>query len=132
MKKILLLLITASVLMFAGETPFLINGKMPHVTKVIKQNWDSQTLALTDAQKEKLLEVRKSTMNSVMKLQKEISPLEKEVAVSTMSGALPESLKAQVDQIAKLKAQATMAHIKCIYDTKNILDPKQLEFVFAK
>jgi hypothetical protein len=108
-----------------NSEPFLITGKMPHVTMKVKQNWDNKELALTDAQKEKLLGVRKATMSAVMKLTKEIASLEDEVSKATMSGAKSESLKEKVEQIAKLKAKATIAHIDCIYDTKNILDEGQ-------
>ncbi len=112
--------------------PFLITGYMPHLTKKVKKNWDNPELAFTDVQKEKLIQVRKATIKSVMKLKKEILALEKDVSAATMSGETPESLKAKVDQIAKLKASATMTHIKCIYDTKNILDAKQFEFLLSK
>ncbi len=111
------------------DSPFLILGKMPHLTKMVKKNWDSPILGLSDEQKEKLVGVRKATMINVTKLKKEIFPLEKEVAKATMAGDKPESLKAKVEKISKLKAEATMVHIKCIYDTKKILDAKQLEYL---
>jgi len=109
--------------------PFLIMGQIPHLTKIIKNNWNNPELALTDIQKERLSIVHKNTIGSVMKLKKEIIALEREVAKATKSGATPQSLKAKVDQIAKLKAEATMTHITCIYETKNILAPKQLEIL---
>ncbi len=131
-KKILLLLTAACVLMYAQNSkPFLITGKMPHVTKSIKQNWNNKELALTDAQKERLLKVRSETMGAVMKLTKEITLLEDEVAKATILGAKPESLKAKVEQISKLKARATIVHINCIYNTKNILDEKQFEMLLG-
>ncbi|HIP03282.1 MAG TPA: hypothetical protein EYH01_08955 [Campylobacterales bacterium] len=111
------------------DSPFLILGKMPHLTKTVKENWDSPLLELTDAQKEKLLKVRKTTMTSITKLKKEIFPLEKEVAKATMAGDKPDSLKAKVEKLSKLKAEATMVHIKCIYETKKILDAKQLAYL---
>lgn len=130
MKKILLMLVASCVLMYAQNSePFLITGKMPHVTKKIKQNWDDKELALKDAQKEKLLKVRSETMGAVMKLIEEISLLEDEVAKATMLGEKPESLKDKVEQISKLKAKATIVHINCIYNTKNILDEKQFKML---
>ncbi len=116
----------------AKNSPFLITGKMPHLTKMVKKNWDNPTLALTEAQKEKLIQVRKATMISVTKLKKEILPLEKEIAKATMSGEIPTNLKVKVDKLATLKAVATMTHIKCIHNTKNILDDKQLTFLLSK
>jgi len=110
--------------------PFLILGKMPHLTKLVMQNWDN--LELSDEQKSKLLQIRKETMGAVKTLQPKINKLEEEVAKATMSGAKPESLKDKVDEIAKLKSKATMAHIKCIYNTKEVLNPKQLEKLLKK
>ncbi len=116
----------------AKNSPFLITGKMPHLTKMVKKNWDNPTLALTQAQKEKLIQVRKATMISVTKLKKEILPLEKEIAKATMSGETPANLKAKVDKLSSLKAAATMTHIQCIHDTKNILNDEQLTFLLSK
>jgi len=146
MKKTLLILTAAATVAFATQPtpapamqskgmqhkmqkgtmhkPFLITGRMPHLTKLVMQHWDD--LGLSDDQKEKLTEIRKETMGAVMKLKPQIMKLEKEVAQAAMSGEKPENLKAKVDQIAKLKAQATMAHINCIYNTKKVLTPEQL------
>ncbi len=147
MKKILILLTVTASLMFATDVanitkestkkvmknkqnpPFLILGKMPHLAGMVKGHWDNPSLGLTDIQKQKLTAVRSSTMGDVMRLKKEISPLEKEVASEAMAGKSPKDLKEKVDKIAELKAEATMVHIRCIYETKNILDPKQLEYL---
>lgn len=113
------------------NSPFLITGKMPHLTKMVKKNWDNPSLGLTKTQKEKLVQVRKATMISVTKLKKEILPLEKEIAKATMAGETPKVLKVKVDKLATLKASATMAHITCVHDTKNILDDKQLALLLS-
>ena len=143
MKKIVLMIATAATLAFATtpmpgmgqgahmgkkmqkmQKPFLILGKMPHLTKLVMMHWDD--LGLSDDQKAKLVEIRKATMGAVKTLKPKIMKLENEVAKATMEGAEPDSLKAKVDEIAKLKAEATMAHIKCIYNTKKVLTPEQL------
>ncbi len=143
MKKIVLMITTAATLAFATtpmpgmgqgaqmgkkmqkmQKPFLILGKMPHLTKLVMMHWDD--LGLSDDQKAKLVEIRKATMGAVKTLKPKIMKLENEVAKATMEGAEPDSLKAKVDEIAKLKADATMAHIKCIYNTKKVLTPEQL------
>jgi Spy/CpxP family protein refolding chaperone len=100
-------------------------GKMPHLTKQVMMNWDE--LELSKDQKEKLTKIRIETMSAVKTLTPQIATLENEVAKATMSGEKPENLKEKVDQIAKLKAKATMAHIKCIHDTKRVLTDRQLE-----
>ena len=110
----------------AKNSPFLITNKMPHLTKMVKKNWDNPELALTNKQKEKLIQVRKATMISVKRLKKEIVTLEKEISNATMAGETPANLKSKVDKLSSLKAAATMTHIKCIHDTKNILDDRQL------
>ncbi len=146
MKKTILLLTTAATLAFATQgmpaqgammgkkmqkgamnKPFLILGKMPHLTKLVMRHWDD--LKLSDTQKEELIKIRKATMGAVKSLKPQIMQLENEVAKAAMEGAKPESLKAKVDQIAKLKAEATMAHLKCIHDTKKVLTPQQLKIL---
>ncbi len=143
MKKSLMILVAAATFAFATapipgtgqgahlgkkmqkmQKPFLILGKMPHLTKLVMMHWDD--LGLSDEQKEKLIQIRKETMGAVKSLKPKIMKLENEVAKATMEGAEPDSLKAKVDEIAKLKAEATMAHIKCIYNTKKVLTPEQL------
>jgi hypothetical protein len=62
------------------ESPFLITGKLPHLTKLLKQQWDNPALHLSDTQKSKLLVVRKETVAGTQKLGVEIAPLEKQVA----------------------------------------------------
>jgi len=145
MKKTLITLLTASSLVFALQpttpmkgmnqnmtkkkksAPFLIMGKMPHLTKQVMMNWDE--LELNKDQEEKLTKIRKETMGAIKKVKPEITKLEDEVAKAAMSGEKPETLKEKVDQIAKLKAEATMAHIKCIHDTKSVLTDKQLKLL---
>jgi len=51
-----------------ARTPFLVAGKMPHLTGVLKQHWDDPDLKLTPEQKVVLLEIRKNTMSAVMDL----------------------------------------------------------------
>ena len=151
MKKTLLLTLTAATMLFASspapqqamqqgkamgkkmmkkQSPFLINGKMPHLTKLVKMNWDK--LNLTKEQQDALLKIRQETLGAVKSLKPQIMKLENEIAKATNEGADPESLKAKVDEVAKLKAQATMAHIKCIHDTKKVLTPEQLKQILPQ
>ncbi|WP_187646941.1 hypothetical protein [Nitrosophilus labii] len=113
------------------SSPFLIVGKMPHLTRLIKIHWDDPNLALSNEQKSKLLKIRKETIATVMKLTKKIGVLENEIAKSTMQGEEPKNIKPKVEELAKLKAKATMAHIRCIYDTKKVLTKKQLDYLLS-
>lgn len=121
------LALSLSSLSAASKAPFLIMGAMPHYTKDIMIHWDNETLALNEAQKAKLLDVRKDTMKSVKSLKKEIAPLQKEVASKIKTGSTPQELMPLVEKIATLKTMATKAHLSCLYRTQNILSQKQLK-----
>ncbi len=111
------------------NSPFLITGKMPHMTKTLMQQWDNTALHLTEAQKTKLLVVRKETMSGAQGLGGKIVPLENQVAQEISSGKTPEELQPLVQEIARLKAEATMIHLRCLYNTSAILDQNQLELL---
>ncbi|WP_083568786.1 Spy/CpxP family protein refolding chaperone [Arcobacter sp. LA11] len=119
--------ITFTSLNAAKKPPFLITGMMPHYTMDIKNNWNNKELALNETQKEKLLVVRKDTMTSVISIKKQIAPLEKEVSSKIISGSKPSELMGLVEKIAELKADATKAHLSCLYRTQNILSKEQLK-----
>lgn len=111
------------------SSPFLITGKMPHLTKLLMKQWDNPKLNLSTEQKDKLLMVRKETIAGVKTLTKKITPLEEQVAEGIFAQQTPEGLSSLVQNIAKLKTEATMVHLRCIYDTSGILDTQQLEFL---
>lgn len=150
MRKIVILLITVLVVTFsfaanslmaegnnssAGQgmskksPPFLITGKMPHLTKLLMEQWDNPKMNLSTEQKNELLVVRKETMTGVQTLAKKIAPLEEQVAEGIFAKQTPEDLSSLVQTIATLKAEATMVHLRCIYNTSRILDTQQLEFL---
>ena len=141
MKKTLLSLLAAT-LLFTGsatvlsanqankfEKPFLIQGKLPHLTMMVKMLWNDTDLALTKAQKEKLLVVRKDTLTAVKSLKTKIMKLENEVVTESNNGTKPASLKNMVKKIASLRVEATMVHLKCIYNTRKILSKDQLDIL---
>ena len=109
--------------------PFLIQGKLPHLTGMIKILWDDEDLALSQKQKEKLTLVRENTMKRVKALSKEINKLEAYIIKSTLDGKKPHTLKDDMFKLAKLRADASMIHLECIYDTSEILSPEQLEVI---
>jgi mono/diheme cytochrome c family protein len=113
------------------NSPFLINKEsLPHMTKILLQNWDKATLGLSAEQKEKLLVVRKNTMSAVREIKKQLAPLEAAIIEAVVDGEDPKSVSAKVDEVAKLKAQATRVHLKCIVDTVEILNDEQMETLF--
>jgi len=109
-----------------ARMPFLVVGKMPHLTGILKQHWDDPALKLTPEQKTVLLEIRKNTMSAVMGLAKELDQLESSLAEQAMAATPPDQLASLVDKIGDLKTEATMVHLRCIHDTMEILDDRQL------
>ncbi len=110
-----------------SQPPFLIKSpNLPHMTKLIMQNWDNADLNLTKEQKEKLLVIRKETMGGVKKIKQAIQPLESEIVNfdNNLTKIAP-----KVKEVAKLKADATLLHLKCIKNTKEVLSEKQLEML---
>ncbi|BBG66293.1 hypothetical protein NNO_1590 [Hydrogenimonas sp.] len=141
LKRVLAALVVTAALIFPAaaaakgnkngmkNSPFLITKGLPHYTMILKKRWDDPKLALTPEQKTELLKVRKTTLGSVMALKPEIMKLQKKIVKAAMSGAAPKSLGADVERLAKLKADATRTHLKCIYDTRRILTPAQLDYI---
>ncbi len=110
-------------------SPFLITKGLPHYTMILKKRWDDPKLALTAQQKKELLAIRKETIGSVMSLKPKILKLQKEITKAAMGGAEPQSLAQKVNELASLKAEATRTHLKCIYETRQVLTPKQLKYL---
>lgn len=125
----LLVLALGSTSLSAKQSPFLIQGKMPHLTMLVKQNWNNEKLDLTTQQRKELKSIRQKTMGGVASLKGEIFPLEKSIVKASRQGATPASLEEDVDKLAELRAEATMIHLKCIYDTKKVLTKKQLQLL---
>ena len=114
------------------SSPFLISSGLPHMTMLIKKNWDSPKLGLSVEQKEKLLVVRKSTISGIKAVKPKAMKLEKKIKELTMSGAAPSKLNPMVDVLADFKAQITKVQIRCIHDSKNILTQKQVAFLLNR
>ncbi len=114
------------------SSPFLINSGLPHMTMLIKNNWESKELALTPTQKEKLLLVRKATIGGIKAVKPKVMQLEKEIKNLTMTGADTSIITPKVDQLAKYKAELTKVQIACIHNSKNILSSAQVAFLLQK
>ena len=112
------------------SSPFLINSEsLPHMTKLLVEHWDKAALGLTSDQKQKLLVVRKNTIMGVRKIKKQLKDLEFEVSEAMIDRESVESVEKQVQGIAKLKAEATKIHLKCISDTTTILSEEQVDYL---
>ena len=112
------------------SAPFLVNHEgLPHMTKLLIQNWDKAKLGLTKEQKEKLLVVREETLSAVKALKKQLKPLEASVAEAMIDREDPKSVEKTLEQIAKLKIEGTKVHLKCIAETTSILSEEQVAFL---
>ena len=112
------------------SSPFLLNqDEFPHLTKMLIQNWDKGTLGLTKEQKEKLLVVRKETLAGVKKIKKALKPLQDEVLDLMYEEEELSKLQPKIEAIAKLKAEGSMIHLKCIKETLAILTDEQQELL---
>ena len=112
------------------NSPFLINREnLPHLTGLLIKNWDKAALGLSDEQKEKLLVIRKETQEGVKKLKMKIDELEAEVIEAMIDREASSTVESQVDEIAKLKAEVTKIHLKCISNTTSSLSDEQIEFL---
>lgn len=109
--------------------PFLIIDKLPHLSMMIKVLWDDEDLALTPEQKTKLIQIRQETRSAAMAIAGEIDRLEAEIVKASFDGVKPEDLQTKVNELASLRAQATMAHLACIYNTRVLLTQEQLDII---
>lgn len=113
------------------NSPFLINNEaLPHMTKLLLVTWDKATLGLTDEQKEKLLVVRKETITAVKKIKQQVKTLEAEIIEAMVDGEdTLDKIKPKVEEVAKLKVEATIVQLKCLKDSMSILTEEQMEFL---
>ena len=126
----LLFSLTATSVIAQGKgSPFLISGKIPHLTKLLMQQWDDPELNLSAQQKSELLKIRTKTLTQVRKLAPEIGSLETQVATGIFSDQTPEELSSIVSTIAELKTEETMIQLRCIDATRKILDQQQLKML---
>ncbi|SFV59517.1 hypothetical protein MNB_SV-14-614 [hydrothermal vent metagenome] len=102
---------------------------LPHLTKILVENWDKGTLGLTDEQKKKLLVVRKETMSGVKKVKKELKALESEIIEMSVDAEDLAKIEPKVQEVAKLKSKATMIQLKCLKDSIEILNDEQMEMI---
>lgn len=112
------------------NSPFLLNNEeLPHLTKLLMLNWDKAKLGLTDEQKEKLLVVRNETLNAVNEIKQKVKVLEDEIIEATVDDEALEKIYPKVEEVAKLKVEATKVQLKCLKESMNILNDEQIEFL---
>ena len=112
------------------KSPFLMNqDELPHLTKILMESWDKATLNLTADQKTKLLLIRTETMTGVKKIKKALQTLEADIIEMSVDGEELSKVKPKVEEVAKLKAEATMIQLKCLKESIETLSDDQLELI---
>lgn len=112
------------------NSPFLINREeLPHLTKLLVMHWDKKSLGLSEDQKSKLLVVRNETLKAVGDIKEKAKELEDEIIELSVDDEPLETIAPKVDELAKLKAEATKIQLKCLKESLKILNDKQIEFL---
>lgn len=112
------------------NSPFLVNKEeLPHLTKLLIKNWDKAALGLSDEQKEKLLVVRNETISAVKKIQEKVEELEAEIIEAAVDGEPMEQMYPKLEEVAKLKVEATKVQLNCLKRSMEILNDAQIEYL---
>lgn len=112
------------------KSPFLLNNEgLPHLTKLLIVNWDKKKLGLSDDQKEKLLVVRHETLSAIQKIKQKVQVLEDEIIELTVDGESLEDIYPKIEEVAKLKVEATKVQLRCLKKSMEILNDDQIEFL---
>lgn len=109
---------------------FLIPKNLPYLIGLSLYHPASSGLNLSKKQIEALLEVKKTVTPYITEVGLKVKKLELEVvnAISLKhEGAKAQDLYAKIDEIAKLKADLTKSHLRCIEKVKSILTAEQYE-----
>jgi hypothetical protein len=112
------------------NSPFLLNSEeLPHLTKLLLNNWDKAALGLTDEQKEKLLVVRHDTLRAIKEIKQKVKALEAEIIEATVDGESLETVYPKLEEVAQLKVEATKVQLKCLKRSMKILNDAQIEYL---
>lgn len=112
------------------NSPFLLNSEeLPHLTKLLLNNWDKAALGLTDKQKEKLLVIRHETLSAIREIKQKVQALEAEIIETMVDGEALEETYPKLEAVAKLKVEATKVQLKCLKRSMKILNDAQIEFL---
>ena len=109
---------------------FLIPKNLPFLVGLALFDPNSSNLELKQSQIDELVEFRKNAFPKLVKMAKKIKTIEMtivdEIALKYDSKEADLLFK-KVDEIAKLRADMTKSHLKCIQKVKSILTPEQYE-----
>jgi len=107
---------------------FLVNQNLPFMVGVILFHPQGDKLNLTKEQLAKFKEMKKTIVPQSMKLAKKVKTLELKLTKEIIEeGKDPKELYPLVDEIAKLRADLTKAHLNCIHQVQSILSKEQFK-----
>ncbi len=107
---------------------FLVSQNLPFMVGVILFNPNADKLNLSKEQLAKFKMMKKTIVPKSMKLAKKVKMMELNLAKEILEeGKTPKELYPQVDEIAKLKADLTKAHLNCIHQVQSILSKEQFK-----
>ncbi len=117
---------------FPGDY-FLIHKNIPHYMRIFGNYENDPALSLSETQKKELQMLREKVVIYVSELALKIKEMElrvqKQLIFENRSALKLEPL---VNEIAKLRAELTLAHIDCIEKVKSIITEKQHQFFLDK
>lgn len=109
------------------NSPFLMNQTaLPHLTKLLIENWGKGKLGLSKCQKKRLLRIRKETISTIIDIKEQLQPLEADIIEMAIDDEEIELMEIKVNEVAKLKAKATIVQLRCLKNTIEVLTEDQL------
>ena len=105
---------------------FLVHQNLPYLVGLTLHHPKSSSLGLSKKQIQAIQEIKKRTVPLVIKKAQEIKLLELKLAENiAIDLNTPKSQYKIVDEIAKLRAELTKAHLSCINDVRAVLSNEQ-------
>ncbi len=108
----------------------LITKNLPFLVGLSLYNSNSSDLELSKKQIDALLNIKKTVMPAMAKIALKVKKLELEIVNELTlkhNDVKPESFFDKVDEMAKLRANLTKSHLRCIAKVKTILTAEQYE-----
>jgi len=109
------------------KTYFLIPDNLPFMVGLTLNHPMSKTLDLSDEQRAKIQEIKKTTVPVVVRTASKIKGLELDLAQQVINNEKPDVLMDLVDQVGGLRIELTKKHLNCIKQVRDILTQEQFQ-----
>ena len=105
---------------------FLMPNSMPHFMNIYIKKGGKKILKPTKEQDEKIAAYVKKIVPDIMSRATKTKKLETKIAKAVIfDGKTAEDLSTQIDEVAKIRRELTVIHLKCLNLFKNTLDEKR-------